>query len=48
VGYGSVTVDGRGDQGVNDGVMALNDDPYQSLPDTSVTFLLEAPPQPGG
>lgn len=48
VGYGSVTVDGRGDQGVNDGVMALNDDPYQSLPDTSVTYLLEAPPQPGG
>jgi hypothetical protein len=49
VGYGSVTVDGNGDLGVNDGVMALNDDPYESLPDIQTTFLLQAPPpQPGG
>jgi hypothetical protein len=49
VGRGSVVVDGRGDEGVvNDGVMSLNDEPYQSLPDYRSTFLLEAPPQPGG
>jgi hypothetical protein len=49
VGYGSVTVDGRGDLGVSDGVMAFNDDPYESLPDFQTTFLLQAPPpQPGG
>jgi hypothetical protein len=49
VGYGSVTVDGNGELGVNDGVMALNDDPYESLPDIQTTFPLQAPqPQPGG
>jgi hypothetical protein len=49
VGYGTVTVDGIGDEGVNDGVMSRNDEPYQSLPDYPETFLLEAPPpQPGG
>ena len=49
VGYGSVTLDGSGDLGVNDGVMSLNDEPYESLPDVQMTFPLEAPqPQPGG
>jgi hypothetical protein len=48
-GYGSVTVDGIGDEGVNEGMMSLNDQPYQSLPDNPETFPLEAiPPQPGG
>jgi hypothetical protein len=49
VGYGSVTIDGAGDEGVNDGVMSVNDEPYHSLPDVPETFPLEAPPpQPGG
>jgi hypothetical protein len=49
VGQGTVVIDGRGDLGVNDGVYSLNDDPYQSLPDTPQTLRLEAPPpQPGG
>jgi hypothetical protein len=49
VGHGSVTIDGIGDEGASDGVMSLNDGPYQSLPDESKTFPLEAPPpQPGG
>jgi hypothetical protein len=44
-----VTVDGYGDLGINDGVMSLNDEPYQSLPDFPTTFPLQAPqPQPGG
>jgi hypothetical protein len=47
VGHGTVKVDGNGDLGVNDGVMSLNDEPYQSLPDVATTFPLEAPP-PGG
>jgi len=33
VGHGEVDVDGAGDTGVNDGVMSLDDAPYQSLPD---------------
>jgi hypothetical protein len=49
VGRGSVTLDGIGDTGVNDGVMSFNDEPYQSLPDFPQTYPLEAPPpQPGG
>jgi hypothetical protein len=49
VGRGSVTLDGTGDTGVNDGVMSFNDEPYQSLPDFPQTYPLEAPPpQPGG
>jgi hypothetical protein len=49
VGQGTVTVDGYGDLGINDGVMSLNDEPYQSLPDFPTTFPLQAPqPQPGG
>lgn len=48
VGYGSLTVDGIGDLGVNDGVMSLNDEPYESLPDFPKTIPLEAPPPPPG
>jgi hypothetical protein len=48
VGRGTVLIDGRGDEGAPDGVMSLNDGPYQSLPDTPVTYQLEAPPQQSG
>jgi hypothetical protein len=44
VAYGSVDVDGNGDKGVNDGVMSIDDDPYQSLPDFLTTFDLGTPP----
>jgi hypothetical protein len=47
VGRGPVTVDGNGDFGVNDGVMSVNDGPYESLPDRPTTLQLE-PPSPGG
>jgi hypothetical protein len=38
VGHGRVTVDGVGDQGIPDGVMSIDDEPYQSLPDFPTTF----------
>jgi hypothetical protein len=44
VGQGMVMVDGAGDQGVADGVMSIDDDPYQSLPDYATTFDLGTPP----
>ena len=44
VGRGTVMVDGAGDQGVADGVMSLDDGPYQSLPDFATTFELGTPP----
>ena len=47
VGRGSVTVDGKGELGINDGVYSLNDAPYESLPDSPTTLLLQPPP-PGG
>ena len=40
VGRGPVTVDGVGDTGVNDGVMSVDDGPYESLPDDPLTFTL--------
>lgn len=46
VGHGQVDVDGMGDTGVNDGVMSLDDAPYQSLPDYLTTYYL-GPPPPG-
>jgi hypothetical protein len=46
VGHGQVDVDGTGDTGVNDGVMSIDDAPYQSLPDFPTTFYL-GPPPPG-
>ncbi len=44
VGRGTVMVDGVGDQGVPDGVMSVDDGPYQSLPDAPTTFDLGTPP----
>lgn len=46
VAHGQVTVDGLGETGVNDGVMSIDDAPYQSLPDDLTTFYL-GPPPPG-
>jgi len=46
VGHGEVDVDGAGDTGVNDGVLSIDDAPYQSLPDLPTTFTL-GPPPPG-
>jgi hypothetical protein len=44
VGRGTVTVDGAGDLGVNDGTMSIDSAPYESLPDFSTTFYLGTPP----
>jgi hypothetical protein len=44
VGRGTATVDGNGELGVNDGVMSVNDAPYESLPDVPTTFQLAPPP----
>ena len=38
VGHGTVMVDGVGDQGLPDGMMSIDDGPYQSLPDFPTTF----------
>jgi hypothetical protein len=46
VAHGEVDIDGIGDTGVNDGVMSIDDAPYQSLPDFLTTFYL-GPPPPG-
>jgi hypothetical protein len=43
VGRGTVTVDGNGEDGFPDGVMSMNDQPYESLPDDTTTLTLEAP-----
>ena len=43
VGRGTVTVDGNGEDGLPDGVMSMNDQPYESLPDDTTTLALEAP-----
>jgi hypothetical protein len=43
VGRGTVTLDGRGEDGLPDGVMSMNDQPYESLPDDTTTLPLEAP-----
>jgi hypothetical protein len=40
VGHGTVMMDGAGDQGIPDGVMSIDDGPYQSLPDFATTFEL--------
>jgi hypothetical protein len=44
VGRGTVLVDGVGDQGLADGVMSIDDGPYESLPDIATTFDLGTPP----
>jgi len=46
VGHGPVVVDGAGDQGVADGVMSVDNAPYQSLPDFSTTLYLGTPVPP--
>jgi hypothetical protein len=44
VGRGTVMVDGVGDQGLPDGVMSIDDSPYESLPDYPTTFDLGTSP----
>jgi hypothetical protein len=44
VGRGTVTTDGSGEDGLPDGVMSMNAQPYESLPDDTTTLPLEAPP----
>ena len=44
VAHGQVDVDGAGDTGVNDGVMSIDDAPYQSLPDFMTVFFLGQQP----
>jgi hypothetical protein len=39
-GRGWVTIDGAGDTGVSDGVMSIDEAPYQSLPDVGTTLYL--------
>ena len=41
--HGQVDVDGSGDTGVSDGVMSIDDGPYQSLPDVLTTYILGQP-----
>jgi hypothetical protein len=44
VGRGSFDVDGTGETGVADGLMSIDNAPYQSLPDAKTTFYLGIPP----
>jgi hypothetical protein len=44
VGRGSVTVDGTGEDGFPDGVMSVDDQPYESLPDIATIISLGTPP----
>jgi hypothetical protein len=46
VGRGPVTVDGVGETGISDGVMSVDDAPYQSLPDEPTTLMLGTAPLP--
>jgi hypothetical protein len=43
VAHGEVDIDGTGDNGLNDGVMSIDDAPYQSLPDFWTAFTLGSP-----
>jgi len=43
VGRGFVTIDGAGETGRADGVMSIDNAPYESLPDFPTTFYLGAP-----
>jgi hypothetical protein len=47
VGRGTVTVDGNGEDGLPDGVMSMDNQPYESLPDDATTLPLGAPPVRG-
>jgi hypothetical protein len=44
VGRGAFDVDGSGETGVPDGLMSIDNAPYQSLPDAKTTFYLGTPP----
>jgi hypothetical protein len=44
VAHGEVDIDGAGDTGVNDGVMSVDEAPYQSLPDFMTVFFLGQQP----
>lgn len=44
VAHGEVDIDGTGDNGLNDGVMSIDSEPYQSLPDFWTAFTLGSPP----
>lgn len=44
VAHGQVDIDGTGDNGLNDGVMSIDNEPYQSLPDFWTAFTLGSPP----
>jgi hypothetical protein len=46
VGRGWVDVDGTGETGVADGLMSIDNGPYQSLPDAKTTFYLGTPAPP--
>lgn len=43
VGRGVVDIDGSGETGVDDGVMSIDNAPYQSLPDALTTYYLGTP-----
>ena len=45
IGRGPVTVDGTGETGIDDGVLSLDNGPYQPLPDTFTRYYLGTPPQ---
>jgi hypothetical protein len=47
VGRGTVMVDGNGEDGLPDGVMSIDSQPYESLPDATTTFPLGPPPAVG-
>lgn len=43
VGRGPVDVDGSGETGIPDGTMSIDNQPYQSLPDTLTSYFLGTP-----
>jgi hypothetical protein len=45
VGRGPFTVDGWGELGPDDGVMSIDEQPYESLPDELTAFYLGTPPK---
>jgi hypothetical protein len=47
VGRGPVDIDGTGETGTYDGLMSIDDQPYQSLPDALTTYYLGTPPHAG-
>ncbi len=47
VGRGTVMVDGNGEDGLPDGVMSIDSQPYESLPDDATTFPLGPSPAVG-